>query len=401
MKNLLILTASFAFAAQFAAVAQDFDDDDFGLDDDSAVAAVDEVTGVDEPADTSADDEDAAEGSDESDKAPVVKKAKGEERFFNTLPFCRRLEGSAQVLKPGATAWEDIVEGKFYPLGSSYRTADPLSRVVIQFGPEVTVELNSMGSFATRVTSIGDKSRAITVGEGLIDVKLPRNLPDGLFKVSSPCWTVVNPKGHSRYAYTRNGDGEAVQIRCVTGTLGVEGRHYRFPALKAANEIKIRTSQDVLFTGLYGARGDCLVELDQGDKSIKNFATGESEIVKKPLEWKLSPKTAVRIYRAVPAIGERMSVTIMTFDASGKLRNRCAFAEGRPEVNSGELGPVLKSEQEDLAKKAAEAAETVASEVEIDESEFDEPASGSDDSSGGDEDSASASDDAGDEDFDF
>ena len=141
------------------------------------------------------------------------------------------------------------------------------------------------------------------------------------------------------------------------------------------------------------------MQLDQGDKIVKDFSTGENQIVKTPLEWKLSPKTAVRIYRKVPAIGERMSVTTMTFDASGKMHNFCAFSEGRPEINSGELGASTKTDSEELAKKAAEAAETVAVEAEIDESEFE---GSSDDASGdGDGGGDAPATDAGDDDFGF
>ena len=53
-----------------------------------------------------------------------------------------------------------------------------------------------------------------------------------------------------------------------------------------------------------------------------------------------------------------MAVTVMTFDAAGELRNRCAFTEGRVEVNSGELGPTSKKDREDLAKRAANVTES-------------------------------------------
>ena len=134
--------------------------------------------------------------------------------------------------------------------------------------------------------------------------------------------------------------------------------------MKAAQEVEIRASQDLLFTGLYGKRGDYIVRLDQGRVQVKDYETGKINIEDKVLDWKLSPQTAVRIHRAVPALGERMSVTVMTFDAAGELKNRCAFAEKLVEVNSGELGPTSKKDREELAKKAAEATVNVAAEGE-------------------------------------
>jgi hypothetical protein len=62
--------------------------------------------------------------------------------------------------------------------------------------------------------------------------------------------------------------------------------------------------------------------------------------------------------RAVPALGERMSVYIATWDAAGEKQNECAYTEGRAEVNSGELIRTSKSDSEELAKRASEATET-------------------------------------------
>ena len=167
--------------------------------------------------------------------------------------------------------------------------------------------------------------------------------------------------------------------------------------MRAADEIRVRTSADLLFTGLYGQSGDCNVKLDQGRILVRDFETGENKEEDKFLDWKLSPQTAVRIHRALPAIGERMSVTVMTFDAAGELRNRCAFAEKLMEVNSGELGPVLNKDSADLAKRAAEAAETTDGDV---EEESDDGASdASDDAAADDADGGADDADSGDLDF--
>ena len=312
---------------------------------------------------------DAAEGDAVKQAVDASDKLKKAERIFTSLPFCSLLDGHGECKKPGSSSWEPAEEGVYYPLGTEFRTTDGSSQMAIRFSPllsdAIVVSLKTPASFATREQPLGDKTRAIALQSGTINVTLPRNLPDSLFSIVSGGFKIVNPKGESRIAYIRTTDGEAAQIRCVTGTLSIEGRHFKFPELKAADEVKIRTSQDGLFTGLYGNRGDCLTLLDQGLKQVKNFATGEVTVENKPLEWKLSPRTAVRIHRALPSIGERMSVTIMTFDAAGELKNRCAFAEGREDVNSGELAPSVKRDREALAKQAAAAAETVAVEVDV------------------------------------
>lgn len=299
---------------------------------------------------------------------------KAPEKTFHVLPYCRMLEGKAEVFRPGATEWAPIEEGKYYALGTLYRTKGADTRLRIMFGNDVEVNILGEASFGTRVLPLGEKRRVITLAGGTISVKLPRNLPEGMFEIAAPGFKVVNPAGDSRYTYEKTGDGDMATIRCVTGSLTVEGRHFTVLSMRAANEIKIRTSQDMLFTALYGSRGDVMTRLDQGRVIVKDFETGENKIEDKILDWKLSPQTAVRIHRAMPDIGDKMSVTVMTFEASGELKNRCAFTEKTVEVNSGELGPTSKKDREDLEKKAAEATETVAAEI---------PAEASSDNNGG------------------
>ena len=89
----------------------------------------------------------------------------------------------------------------------------------------------------------------------------------------------------------------------------------------------------------------------------------------------------MRIQRAVPRLGKDMSVSVMTFDAAGTLKNRCAFAENHFEITSGELAPSSKGGQADLVKKAEEATADVAT-VEAEAVEAEASDSGSDSSGG-------------------
>lgn len=318
------------------------------------------------------DVETAEESSGDGENADVgieiggqLHHSKSEPKFFYTLPKAEKLDGSADVLKPGARDWEAAVEGRFYPLGSVFRTVGASTRFTVALGRECSVMIAGEASFGTRGQGLGIKSRAILLKGGVVTVDLPRNLPEGLFFVDAPGFTVVNPAGKSTYRYVKTGDGDKATIRCVTGSLSIEGLHFKILSMRAANEVSIQTSQDALFTGIYGTRGDYICKLDQGTVKIRDVETGESHTEQKFLEWKVSPQTAVRIQRAVPEIGENMAVTIMTFDAAGNLKNRCAFAENRFEVNSGELAPNDKNSQSELEKKAAEAtAETAAVETE-------------------------------------
>lgn len=310
---------------------------------------------AEEPAETSEAGE-AAAGEEAEGEAAGGKKSSS--RLFYLLPYCREVEGGAEVLVPGSKEWKAIEEGRYYPLGTVYRTLTPESRLRIVFGRDCEVFVRKIASFGTRVQAMGEQVRAVNLVSGTITLKVPNNLPEGAFSVVAPGFTAYNPAGESRYTYRTTGDGDEAVIRCVTAALSVKGRHFDVIGMRAANEIKIRTSQDLLFTSLHGQRGDVLVRLDQGRFQLKDYGTGEIKLEDRVLDWKLSPRTAVRIHRALPALGEKLAVTVMTFDAGGNLKNRCAFTEKTVEVNSGELGPTSKKDRDELARRAANIADT-------------------------------------------
>lgn len=317
-----------------------------------------------------AEEQQPAEG--EAAEAASQDQKQAQDKPFHLLPLCRVMEGGAEVLRPGVEKWEPLEEGKFYPLGCTYRTTGERSRLTIQFGRVSEVSMEGIASFGTRVQPVGLKDRTVILKSGTIKVSLPRSMAPGMFRVTAPGFTALDLAGESTYAYEATGDGDAATVRCVTGALTVEGRHFRIPAMRAANEVKIRTSQDVLFTGLYGTSGDYVVKLDQGIFRIHDVETGTDKDEDRKLDWHLSPQTAVRIHRAKPALGERMSVTVMTFDDTGALVNRCAFAEGRPELNTGEQGEKAIAAKEETAKRAMESADAVTTEAAPEETSTEE-----------------------------
>lgn len=280
--------------------------------------------------------------------------------MFKPLPICRLVNGLVEVKKPLGNEWIKAEEGRYYPLGTTYRTREG-GKLEISFGPSSTVTISGDASFSTRPEKLGVYKRTIVLGHGELTLDLARNIPEGAVTVVAPGFTVKNPAGNSVYKYSPvvNGDGDEAMIKCVTGSLLVEGMHFTIPAMHAADGIKIRTSQDKLNTFLYGISGDYVVKLDQGDKTRQEFnddGTMRTVVEKGFLDWNLSPQTKVRIGRMMPSLGERMSVTMMTFDATGELKNNFAYTEGRAEVNSGELVAASKDEKEKLAAAAREAA---------------------------------------------
>ena len=287
-------------------------------------------------------------------------------KVFTTLPLSRHVEGDVSVRKPNGD-WEAVEEGRFYPLGSYFR-AEKGGSLVLAFGSGSTVTISSGAEFGTRVQPLGESFRTLVLVRGTIALRLPDNLPEGAFFIAAPGFSIKNPAGESVITYEDKGDGDVATILCKTGSLGVEGRHFDIPAMRAADTVRIRTSKDLLFTSLYGTSGNYVVNLDQGMCTREEFGEDgsmKSVVEKGVLAWHLSPRTQAIINRSVPALGERMSVHTMTFDAAGSLKNERSFSEGRAEVNSGELVPQEKTDADELAKRAAEVTETTsAAEVE-------------------------------------
>lgn len=312
-----------------------------------------------------AQEEVSGEESSETVVAPVPVKKSVPTSFYTALPLCRLVEGTVEVRLPGGE-WKAADEGRFYPLGTSYRTRSG-AVAEIQFGPECVARISGDASFGTVAQPISVKTRSVVLGEGVLELSLAANLPEGAFFVTAPSFTVKNPAGKSKYDYKHTGDGDSVVVRCITGALSVDGRHFKIAKMRAADEFRIRSAHDNLETIIYGTSGDYVVTLDVGtvfQEIVGDDGTKKRVAKKKDLEWNLSPDTKVRIQRMLPAVGERMSVDVTTWDAAGEKKNWWTYSEGRAEINSGEQVAASKTDSEELARRAAEATETTAADVE-------------------------------------
>lgn len=327
-----------------------------------------------------------------------------EKQYFTTLPMCRYIDGKAEVRKPGAADWTPMEEQTYYPLGTTFRAGEK-SRVTIMLGKECSVKFENGSSVGTLIQPLvgpdgkAIKSRTLILKGGSIAVRAPSTMPVGALNITCEAFTIKNISGELKADYEATGDGSKAKIRCVTGGIEIEGRHFLAKDMHAADELQIRTSDDLLFTELYDTSGDYDVVLDQGVTLDIDLETQEHKEVEKKLDWKMTTKSSVRIFRMVPEIGEKLSVSIMTFDAAGNMKNRCAFAEKVATVNSGELVVAdEKGNDDEAAKLAAEATEDTAVDIEDDEEvEGDEggegEASSSNDDESGDDDSSSDDDD--------
>lgn len=281
-----------------------------------------------------AQEEGSAEGAAQQENAPVAKAAAN---HFHMLVKLSRCDENVSVKLPRQNDFNQAVEGKFYPNGSTFRVAASEDNpVVFEFGPESFVKITGNAEFSTKETPIGEKSRAVMLVSGSVSVVLPRTMPTGLFSVYYPNFSAKDLAGESSHELKLSGDGNEAFVRVVTGMLAIDGNHFKVARMNAADRICIRTTSEALFTSLRGEAGDYKVTLDQGVSVYRDPISGESKEQVKTLDYSLTPQCAIKIFRKRSTVGGRIAVSVMTFDAAGEMRNRYTFAEGTSKINFGE-----------------------------------------------------------------
>lgn len=280
-----------------------------------------------------AQEDQAAEGNQAA--VPVV--AKSSAKCFHTLVRFVKTDGEVQVRLPRQSGFAVAEEGKFYPLGSSFRvSAGETAATEFEFGKEVVLKVAGSAEFAVSAGSADKVNRTVVPVSGAFTVSLPRTFPTGLFSVSYPHFTAKDLAGESRHELIPSGDGEEAVVHVITGILALEGAHYSVKRMGAADRIRVRTTRNALFTSLRGDAGDCKVTLDQGVTVYRDPMSGEMKRQERKLEFSLTPQRAIKIFRKRSKVGGRMAVSVMTFDSAGEMRNRYTFAEGEASMNFGE-----------------------------------------------------------------
>ena len=263
--------------------------------------------------------------------------AKPQAAYFHTLVRLVSLGDGVTVKLPRQETFEPAVAGKYYPNGSAFRISTAESRpAVFEFGQESFVKAFGETEFASQDVPAGERSRAILFSRGSLSLSLPRTLPTGMFSVCFPNFTAKDLAGESRCDLAPSGDGDEAVVHVITGMLALDGCNYRIGRMSAADRIRIRTTEGALFTSLRGEAGDYKVTLDQGVLNFTDPVSGAMKEKERTLDYSLTPQCAIKIFRKRAKAGGRMAVSVMTFDASGEMRNRFTFAEGSPKINFGE-----------------------------------------------------------------
>ena len=267
------------------------------------------------------------------EQAPVVEQPQDASgKIFLPMVRIARIHGVCEVNNPDVGSYATAIENKVYPLGSRFRTG-PDGSATLVFSSRESVQVLDSTELAVFASESNPDERVVRLLTGKIKTFLRENLPEGSFSIELPSTVCKNVEGRGEYALAANASGETLVIKTITGAARVEGAHYHIPALRAANTVDIQTSVDRAFSRLTSVSGDFAIILDKGEDE--------------PVNYGMSPKAVVKIWRENAPVGGRSVIAALVVSPTGIAKHRFAYAEGRPGLATGELVVPGADEKED------------------------------------------------------
>ena len=275
-------------------------------------------------------DAQAEAGAENGGKAPGAD--------FFPMVKCFRPRGSVRVMNPDHGKFEPAVSDKMYPLGTQFETAA---------GSSVTIFLSEQDHVILQADTLvsvkqGAKPemRVIAFSGGQIFTFIRDTTPEGLIEVQTPNAALTNVAGKGDYTLKTAAGDESFRIVTITGSVSVKGQQYSVPALRAANTLLLVTEADRSMSRLTSESGEFAVVLEKG--------------AEEPVSFKMSPRAVVKIWRQHAKIGGRLIVSTLAVNPNGVSAHRFAWAEGRPQVATGEMIQSDETAADEAAKEGGE-----------------------------------------------
>ena len=273
------------------------------------------------------------------------------DKLFSPLVRVMNIQGVCEVNNPDVGQFAPAQNDKAYPLGTAFRTGLGSSAILV-FSAQESVQLLASTEVIAACPDKKPEARIVRLVSGKIKTSLRDTLSEGCFGIETPNASCKNLAGRGEYTLTTEDNTETFQAGTITGSARIVGPQYEIPALRAANTANIQTAADHSFSRLTSVSGDFATILQKGAEEPVNFA--------------MSPKAVIKIWRENAPVGGRAIISTLVVSPTGIARHRFAYAEGRPNLATGELiEPVADEKMEDLpvllstpAKKDEAAAET-------------------------------------------
>jgi len=256
-------------------------------------------------------------------------------KIFEPLVRVMNIQGSCEVKNPDVGQFAPALNNKAYPLGSVFRTGLG-SSILIVFSGQESVQALEKTELTVACPEKNPEGRLVRLSSGKIKTFLRDNLPEGAFGVETPSTSCQSVAGRGEYTLTVDAAVETFQVATITGAARIVGPQYQIPALRAANTVNIQTSPDRSLSRLTSVSGDFPIHLANGTETPVNFG--------------MSPKAVVKIWRESAPVGGRPIVSTLVVSPTGIARHRFVYAEGRPDLTTGELIVPMEADkkEEDL-----------------------------------------------------
>jgi hypothetical protein len=279
-------------------------------------------------------------------------------KLFGPLVRVINIQGVCEVKNPDTGSFKLASNNKAYPLGSAFRTGANGSAIIV-FSAQESAQILENSEVVVASAEKNPDGRMIRIVSGNVKTTLRDNLPEGSLFVQTPNSTCKNVAGRGEFSLASDATIETFRIKIITGASRIEGGQYQIPALRAANTVEIQTANDRSLSRLISVSGDFAIILENGTET--------------PVTFGMTPNAVVKIWRESAPVGGRAIISTLVVSPAGMARHRFAYADGRPNLATGELiapavveekdkeaMPVLLSTEEKKAEAPAEKAETTA-----------------------------------------
>ena len=258
-------------------------------------------------------------------------------KLFESLVRVMNVQGVCEVKNPDVGSFQPAMNNKAYPLGTVFRTGLGGSAVLV-FSVQESAQLLAQTEVAVACPEKNPTARVLRIVAGKVKTTLRDNLPEGSFAVETPNMSCKNVAGRGEFTLSTDANTETLQIAIITGSTRIEGGYYQIPALRAANTVNIQTATDRSLCRLTSVSGDFAIMLENGTETPVNFG--------------MSPNAVVKIWRENAPVGGRAIISTLVVSPTGMARHRFAYADGRPNLATGELIAPVENEEKEKDKEA-------------------------------------------------
>lgn len=290
----------------------------------------------------------------------VLGVVQAQEKVYRYEPLVRITNcegGTCEVKAPGATAFKAVTNGKAYPYDSAFRLRGG-AQCRIYFANAAFLNVTGDADFSVKTYDEGYTKVGLCATLGEYAMSIHENLPANTFLFETPNGTFTSLLGRSEISLKQGTHANDLTksydlaFRQNSGSGVFQGLHYKIPEIKISNAFTCEESQDHLATFVIGTLGEMVVQLPNG--------TGNDT------EFPLSVGAEVKIRRVRANAGRRWVVSVFTALNSGTAKNFFVYADGNPDIKTGELIDEI------LPQDDAEADEESTEETESEESVEDE-----------------------------